>query len=118
MIKFDSEKGELEINGNPRLLAAECTFIIKEIYEGMTKKSPLAAMMFKFAVNSSMELCFLTEEQRKQKLQKEMEFGELLSNILKEMSKKEEKKKPDVSADFMSDEEFHSFFDKLRGEDE
>ena len=47
-----------------------------------------------------------------------MEFGELLSNILKEMSKKEEKKKPDVSADFMSDEEFHSFFDKLRGEDE
>ena len=118
MIKFDSEKGQLEINGDPRSLAAECTFIIKEIYEGMSKKSPLAAMLFKFSVNSGMELCFLTEEQREQKLKKEMELGMLLSNILKGLDKKEEKKKPDVSADFMSDEEFHSFFDKLRGEDE
>lgn len=119
MIKFDSESERFEAEGDPRTLAAESTFIIKELWNEMFKKDPMMAEYFKFSVMSSIKLCFMTEAHRQEEIKKDMAIGDMLRDILKKMSSKEEKdKKPDVSADFMSDEEFHSFFDKLRGEGE
>lgn len=119
MIKFDTNTGMFEICGDPVGLAAESTFLIKEIWQGLFEKSPVGAELFKLSVMSNMKLCFMSEESRKEEMKKEEAkikfFKELLSGMMKD---KEETKKPDVSADFMSDEEFHSFFDKLRGEGE
>ena len=117
MIKFNTETGMFEICGDPMGLAAESTFLIKEIWQGLFEKSPMAAEFFKLSVMSNIKLCFMSKESRKEEMKKEAAKIEFIKAFLSGETKDKEKKKPDVSADFMSDEEFHSFFDKLRGED-
>lgn len=121
MIKFDTNDSKIEINGTVLDMAAESSFMIRQIYEIIREKNPNAGERFKELICNGIKDCFLSDEElheRTIEMEKTNERIDKLFDILKEMSglAKDEKteetpENKDIrQADFDSEKAFNEWF--------
>lgn len=121
MIKFDTNDSKIEINGTVLDMAAESSFMIRQIYKIIREKNPDAGEGFKELICNGIKDCFLSDEElheRTIEMEKRVENISKLFDILKEMSgiSKDEKteetpENKDIrQTDFDSEKAFNEWF--------
>lgn len=122
MIKFDSEKGSLEISGNVMELSSESLALVRSIYMSISKENEKAAEIFKdffrkmikSAFLSSEELARETEKLEKQNLEMMNSIEELLNGLKEKMEHTKDKYNESKNSNDTLHDEFERF---LHGEE-
>lgn len=121
MIKYDTNEAKIEINGSIINIAAESTYMIRQIYKLICEENKEAGERFKKMMCTSIEDCFLSDEEI-EKRTKEMEakvkritklfdFLKEMSDIAKDDESEETPENKDIrAADFDSEKAFNEWF--------
>lgn len=125
MIKYNTNESNVEINGTVIDIAAEATFIIRQIYKLIREENIEAAERFKKMICNSIESCFWSDEEIRERT-KEMEeriekiskFFDLLKDKMSDPDKNEKPednsedkdiRKADFDSEKAFDEWLHGF---------
>lgn len=121
MIKYDTNESKIEVNGTVIDIAAESSFMIRQIYKLIREENPDAGERFKEMICNSIKDCFLSDEEireRTKAMEKRVEMISKLLDVLNDISglakgaKTEEtpENKDIRQADFDSEKAFNEWF--------
>jgi len=122
MIKFDSEKGSLEISGNVMELSAEALALVRSIYVSIGKENEQAAEAYKNFFEEMIESAFLSSEELNKKTEelekRNFEMMNSLEELLNGLKEKMEHMKDKHDKSKNSSDTLHDEFERfLHGEE-
>lgn len=121
MIKFDTKESKIEVNGTVIDIAAESSFIIRQIYKLISEENPDAGERFKEMICNSIKDCFLSDEEireRTKAMEKRVETISKLLDVLNDIpglakgakTENSSENKDIRQADFDSEKAFNEWF--------
>ena len=122
MIRFDSEKGSLEISGNVMELSTEALALVRSIYRSIGEKNEQAAEVYKNFFEEMIESAFMSSEELDKKAEemekRNFEMMNSLEELLNGLKEKMEHMKNKSNKSKNSSDTLHDEFERfLHGEE-